>query len=350
MSHGRTQADFHGLEIDQLASCPRHSSLGSHRRDAWRSRIFSSRSTVIPIRRRCRRSRMRFRSPPRSARTSPHFHARPSVQLPGHFISAALVSGVIAGEAGKSRKNAQELLAAFDAAAAKAGILHETILEKCLTLEVPDILVEYARLRDLTILPMPASLRSMVRRSDHLRIGQADPDPAGEAEAPAVPARDRRGRLGFQPRRRARGIRRHADPRTGEEGSHRDRRQREGAGHQAVRRGTGQESGPARHRCRAGQGRRQGPIRSARSSNPTRRRRGRTAGDGRVWAFEAGGSSCWAARPAACCRSRRCRSCSRIKMAADPRPGARCRCGAGWGCRCWCCTAPASRSAPASTS
>jgi len=77
------------------------------------------------------------------------------VQLPGHYISVALVDGVIAGEAGKSRKNAEELLAAFDAAADKAGILHETILEKCLTVDVPDILVEYARLRDLTILPMP---------------------------------------------------------------------------------------------------------------------------------------------------------------------------------------------------
>ena len=79
------------------------------------------------------------------------------VQLPGHFVSASMVSGMIAAEAGKSRKNAQELLAAFDAAAERAGILHETILEKCLTLEVPDLLVEYARLRDLTILPMPAS-------------------------------------------------------------------------------------------------------------------------------------------------------------------------------------------------
>jgi nucleotide-binding universal stress UspA family protein len=75
------------------------------------------------------------------------------VQMPGHVISAPMVDGIIAGEAAKSRKNAHDLLAAFDAAAAKAGILHETILEKCLTLEVPDLLVEYARLRDLTILP-----------------------------------------------------------------------------------------------------------------------------------------------------------------------------------------------------
>ena len=79
------------------------------------------------------------------------------VQLPGHFVSASLVSGMIAGEAAKSRKSVHELLAAFDAAAERAGILHETIFEKCLTLEVPDLLVEYARLRDLTILPMPAS-------------------------------------------------------------------------------------------------------------------------------------------------------------------------------------------------
>lgn len=75
------------------------------------------------------------------------------VQVPGHFIPLPTVSGIIAAEAAKSRKSARELLAAFDAAAAKAGILHETIFEKCLTLETPDLLVEYARLRDLTILP-----------------------------------------------------------------------------------------------------------------------------------------------------------------------------------------------------
>lgn len=79
------------------------------------------------------------------------------VQVPGHFVSASMVSGMIAGEAAKSRNSARELLAAFDAAAERAGILHEAIFEKCLTLEVPDLLVEYARLRDLTILPMPAA-------------------------------------------------------------------------------------------------------------------------------------------------------------------------------------------------
>jgi nucleotide-binding universal stress UspA family protein len=77
------------------------------------------------------------------------------VQVPGHFMSGAVVGlpGIIAEEAGKSRRNAQDLLAAFDAAAAKAGVSCESMLEKCQTVEVPELLVEYARLRDLTIMP-----------------------------------------------------------------------------------------------------------------------------------------------------------------------------------------------------
>jgi nucleotide-binding universal stress UspA family protein len=77
------------------------------------------------------------------------------VQVPGHFISGSVVGlpGVIAGEAGKSRKNAHDQLAAFEAAAAKSGVSHESILQKCKSFEVPDLLVEYARLRDLTIMP-----------------------------------------------------------------------------------------------------------------------------------------------------------------------------------------------------
>ncbi|WP_291687720.1 universal stress protein [Bradyrhizobium sp.] len=77
------------------------------------------------------------------------------VQVPGHFMSGAVVGlpGVIAGEAAKSRANAQDLLAAFDAAAAKAGVSCETLLEKCQTVDVPELLVEYARIRDFTILP-----------------------------------------------------------------------------------------------------------------------------------------------------------------------------------------------------
>ena len=81
------------------------------------------------------------------------------VQVPGNFLSGSIpnISGIIAGEAEKSRNSARELLAAFNAAAEKAGVSRETIVEKCLTFEVPELLVDYARLRDLTIVPVPES-------------------------------------------------------------------------------------------------------------------------------------------------------------------------------------------------
>jgi nucleotide-binding universal stress UspA family protein len=81
------------------------------------------------------------------------------VQVPGHFLAGSIanIPGIIAGEDEKSRKSAKNSLAAFDAAAAKAGVLHETFVEKCPTFRVPNLLVDYARLRDLTIVPVPAS-------------------------------------------------------------------------------------------------------------------------------------------------------------------------------------------------
>jgi len=77
------------------------------------------------------------------------------VQVPGHFISGSVVGlpGIIAGEVGKSRRNAQDLIAAFEAAAAKFGLSRESMLQKCKSFEVPNLLVEFARLRDLTIMP-----------------------------------------------------------------------------------------------------------------------------------------------------------------------------------------------------
>jgi nucleotide-binding universal stress UspA family protein len=81
------------------------------------------------------------------------------VQVPGNILSGSIpsISGIIAGEAEKSRQSARSQLAAFDAAAEKAGVPHETIVEKCLTFEVPELLVDYARLHDLTIVPVPES-------------------------------------------------------------------------------------------------------------------------------------------------------------------------------------------------
>jgi nucleotide-binding universal stress UspA family protein len=62
---------------------------------------------------------------------------------------------MVAAEGKKSATNAQRLLAAFQDAAEKRGIFQERILEQCLTSEVPELLIEYSRLRDLTIVPEP---------------------------------------------------------------------------------------------------------------------------------------------------------------------------------------------------
>jgi nucleotide-binding universal stress UspA family protein len=71
------------------------------------------------------------------------------INVPGTLLGRRFlnVPGMIAGEAKKSATHAQQLLAAFQAAAEKSGVFQERILEQCLTSE--------ARLRDLTIVPMP---------------------------------------------------------------------------------------------------------------------------------------------------------------------------------------------------
>ena len=78
-----------------------------------------------------------------------------SVELPGHFMSGSVfgLPGIIAGEAAKSRKNAQELIAAFDAEAARAGISCQSIDLRSNSSELSGLLVDYAQLRDLTIMP-----------------------------------------------------------------------------------------------------------------------------------------------------------------------------------------------------
>ncbi|MDE2068975.1 MAG: universal stress protein [Bradyrhizobium sp.] len=79
------------------------------------------------------------------------------IQVPGSLVSFEVASGIAAGEAHRSHSSAQALLAAFEATAQKAGVLHETIHEKSLSYRVPERLVEYARLRDLTIVSVPES-------------------------------------------------------------------------------------------------------------------------------------------------------------------------------------------------
>jgi nucleotide-binding universal stress UspA family protein len=79
------------------------------------------------------------------------------INVPGTLLGRRFlnVPAMIGDEAKKSATNAQQLLAAFQAAAEKRGMFQERILEHCLTSEVPELLVEYSRLRDLTIVPVP---------------------------------------------------------------------------------------------------------------------------------------------------------------------------------------------------
>lgn len=78
-------------------------------------------------------------------------------RIPSSLLGNALIDlqGIAASEARKSAENAATLLAAFSAEARKQGVAAEPISETCFTTEVPDVLVEYARLRDLTIVPVP---------------------------------------------------------------------------------------------------------------------------------------------------------------------------------------------------
>jgi hypothetical protein len=65
------------------------------------------------------------------------------------------IPAIDAAEAKKSSTNAENLLVAFQDAAEKRGVFQDRILEQCLTSKVPDLFSEYAKLRDLTIVPVP---------------------------------------------------------------------------------------------------------------------------------------------------------------------------------------------------
>ena len=78
-------------------------------------------------------------------------------RVPPNILGGALldVPAMAAAEANKSSTTAEKLLVAFQDAAEKRGVFRDRILDRCLTSEVPDVLVEYARLRDLTVVPVP---------------------------------------------------------------------------------------------------------------------------------------------------------------------------------------------------
>lgn len=78
------------------------------------------------------------------------------VPAPSSPLGTALLNipAMVAAELRKSAASAKDVLAEFQDAAERQNILQDTILEKCSTANEPDVLVDYARLRDLTVVPM----------------------------------------------------------------------------------------------------------------------------------------------------------------------------------------------------
>lgn len=78
------------------------------------------------------------------------------VDVPGSLISSSLINipAIIGEEARKSRVNADNLLRTFEDTAARQGVLFESIRERAFSSETPGLFTEYARLRDLAIVPL----------------------------------------------------------------------------------------------------------------------------------------------------------------------------------------------------
>lgn len=78
------------------------------------------------------------------------------IKVPGTLFGRSLIDvpGMAAREMQKSKENAQSLLKVFDLEARQHGVFHEVVHERGLVVELPALVAEYARLRDLTILPV----------------------------------------------------------------------------------------------------------------------------------------------------------------------------------------------------
>lgn len=80
-------------------------------------------------------------------------------QIPGSVFGTALmnVPAMAAAEGRKSAENAKTALAAFEAAADRHDICQDKITDRCALSAVGSLMTEYARLRDLTIVPISQS-------------------------------------------------------------------------------------------------------------------------------------------------------------------------------------------------
>jgi len=78
------------------------------------------------------------------------------IQVPGSFLGNSLIniSGMAALEMDKSKRNAAMLIKLFRELAEQNGMQHEVINERELAGRIPALTAEYARLKDLILLPV----------------------------------------------------------------------------------------------------------------------------------------------------------------------------------------------------
>lgn len=77
--------------------------------------------------------------------------------VPGSVLSGLIggVSGLVSAERQKAVNSAQHLLQVFSDLAGQRGVLGDAIYRQCAPSVVPELLAGYARVNDLTIMPMP---------------------------------------------------------------------------------------------------------------------------------------------------------------------------------------------------
>jgi nucleotide-binding universal stress UspA family protein len=90
------------------------------------------------------------------------------IHLPvGLYAHPPEIGGILAAERRKSAANARDLVAAFDAVCTRhgatgRGTMYEHAVERCTWADIPKVLVDHARLRDLSIFPVNTTDQSQL--------------------------------------------------------------------------------------------------------------------------------------------------------------------------------------------
>lgn len=85
------------------------------------------------------------------------------------------VPAMVAAEMDKSASQAAELLTAFHHVADKKGVLQECISERCLMSQVSEVLVEYSRFRDLTMIAVADGNETERAHAEAIIFGSGHP-------------------------------------------------------------------------------------------------------------------------------------------------------------------------------